>query len=386
MSTNELLTEKQTIVQDALHRKEPKYVPNVINATTGPLAYKGLKAIDLMENTDALAEGMTALFDEMHVDASSILGITVSPKIMQAFDTIENKFGPDGNTIEHVQLAPMKDDEYPELIENPNKLVVEKLLPRKYPTLFTDRENAKKSLKLYAEDRVLTFMHAASAIKQRLLDKYGVDSILNMNERFETPIDIIFDYFRGFRGTLTDLRRRPKEVKEAADILWEIRCLPAMAKSIENPDKFGFECCHIPAYMSVKQFDELFWPHQKQQIMRLVNAGSKAYIVMEGRWEKIWHHFLELPKDSCVLHVDDYDFIKANEVLGEHQILVGGLKSADVRLKSFDQIKDDVKRVIDTCAPGGGFLFTTDKTWISPGDVNETLIEAFNFAHEYSRK
>ncbi len=107
---------------------------------------------------------------------------------------------------------------------------------------------------------------------------------------------------------------------------------------------------------------------------------------MEGHWDKIWDCFLEVPKDSLVLNVDDDDFLKANEVLGEHQILCGGLKLADTRLKTFEQMKDDVKRVIDACAPGGGFLYCADKGFLTPGDVNPVLIECYNFAHEYSGK
>jgi len=49
-------------------------------------------------------------------------------------------------------------------------------------------------------------------------------------------------------------------------------------------------------------------------------------------------------------------------------------------------MKDDIKRVIDTCAPGGGFIFSADKGFLTPGDVNPTLIECYNFAHEYSKK
>ena len=47
-------------------------------------------------------------------------------------------------------------------------------------------------------------------------------------------------------------------------------------------------------------------------------------------------------------------------------------------------VSDDVKKIIDACQPGDGFLFCTDKAWIAPGDVNQNLIDAYNFAHEYS--
>lgn len=44
---------------------------------------------------------------------------------------------------------------------------------------------------------------------------------------------------------------------------------------------------------------------------------------------------------------------------------------------------DFAKRVIDHCAPGGGFLFTTDKAWNSPDDITQNLVDVYNFAHEY---
>ena len=79
-----------------------------------------------------------------------------------------------------------------------------------------------------------------------------------------------------------------------------------------------------------------------------------------------------------------YDIIKAKEVLGDYQIIEGGLKMASLRTDSPEKIKDDVKKIIDACQPGDGFLFCTDKAWIAPGDVNQNLIDAYNFAHEYS--
>ena len=87
--------------------------------------------------------------------------------------------------------------------------------------------------------------------------------------------------------------------------------------------------------------------------------------MLEGSWEKVWHHFLEVPKDSCILYIDDDDICKAKKELGDHQIIEGGLKVAAVRTQSIDKIKDDIKHVIDVCAPGDGFLFCTDKAWIA---------------------
>jgi len=84
--------------------------------------------------------------------------------------------------------------------------------------------------------------------------------------------------------------------------------------------------------------------------------------------------------------VDDDDIFDAYKELGHHQIIMGGAKISDLRTGKIEELKDGVKKVIDTCAPGGAFVFATDKAWIAPGDVNQYLVDVFNFVHEYSKK
>ena len=43
-------------------------------------------------------------------------------------------------------------------------------------------------------------------------------------------------------------------------------------------------------------------------------------------------------------------------------------------------------KVYDECAPGGGFIFTTDKSLLSTDDCNPENLKAVNaFAHAYGR-
>lgn len=387
METNELLQQKRAAVECALNRKEGAFVPNIVTSTTATVAWAGKKTTEIIDNPAEYIEALTAVFEHMWVDLNMCCGAMIGNKMEQAFPTLENKYGPDGNTLEHVQLSPMKKDEYSQLIEDPARYIANVLLPRKYPDFYADRESAKKSLKLFVEDKNYAMLGLFGMATQVIVEKYGIVSdLVNVQDMITVPLDMLFDYFRGFRGTLTDLRRQPENVKAAIEALWNYRVAGKMAVPFSAPNTLAMQVPHIPAYLSPKQFEELYWPHQKKQIERIAAGGGKAYIVLEGRWEKIWHHFLELPKDSCVLTIDDDDFLKAYAELGHHHILCGGLKAADTRLKTFNQIKDDVKRVLDTCAPGGGFLFATDKYWIAPGDVNQTLIDAYNFAHEYTSK
>ena len=143
---------------------------------------------------------------------------------------------------------------------------------------------------------------------------------------------------------------------------------------------------HIPTYLSLKQFDELFWPYMQEMYNNISKARNKVFLSLEGRWMPLIEYFNDLPKDSCVIIVDDDDIFEVNKKIGANQILGGGIKIQNIRLNSLQNNIDYAKKVIDECAPGGGFLFASDKWWSCKGDVNDTLLKVFNFAHEYTSK
>lgn len=384
METNQLYQLKNENFQKAINRQEGAYVPNTMMNNGAGFFWSGKSVFEVAGNHAAYADALTSFLDEMWVDVSFLSGLTTTPRRDQAFPTAENRLAENG-TLTHLQQPTMKADEYDQLAADPKGFIANVLLPRKYPYLYENRETAKAALKVYAEEQVDNFIMQMGATKKVLQDKYGVISCLG-GGNLNTPLDHIFDYFRGFRGTLTDLRRHGDQVKTAMEAIWEYQNGALMAKPFNAAKGFCFQPCHIPAYLSPKQYRELYWPYEKKLIEWVAAGGGKIYLIMEGRWESIMDCFLEVPKDSLILHVDDDDFLKVHEKLGHHQILCGGIKLADTRLKKFDDIKDDVKRLIDTCAPGGGFLLNTDKNFLTPGDINPTVMECYNFAHEYSSK
>lgn len=385
MSENALLNMKKNNLMKALNREGADYVPTMLAASCAMVSWAGKKVTDIIEDPETYVKAMTDVFQVMWADGNTFTGTLFTPRIASVLEPLQNKFGPDGVTPEHVQMPMMERDEYDAFIQDPNRFVSEVLLPRKYPRFYEDRAYAKEALKVVAEDKFYSLGVLMGKQSQVLQEKYGITDIANFGEVFSNPVDTLFDYCRGFKGTLTDLRRQPDKVKAACDKLWEVFNLPKLDHPVA---KFPYAChmTHIAPYLSPKQFAEIYWPYEKMWIERAAAAGAKVWIMMEGSWKNVWHHFLEVPKDSCILHVDDDDICQAKKELGDHQIIEGGLKVAAVRTESIEKIKDDIKRVIDVCAPGDGFLFCTDKAWISPGDVNQNLIDAYNFVHEYSMK
>lgn len=383
MPEKNLLEQKKSNLMKALNRQGADYIPTMLASSCAEVAWTGQKVTDVIGDANAYVKAMTDVFEVMWGDANTFSGTLFTPAISDIIEPVQNKFGPDGVTPEHVQMPQMERGEYDQLIEDPFGFVANVLLPRKYPKLFEDREYAKKTIKAIAADKAYAMGVLFGMTDKVLAEKYGITGICNFADVFSNPVDTLFDYLRGFKGTLTDLRRQPDKVKAACDRLWETYNLPKLQGT---PAPFPYAChmTHIAPYLSPKQFYEIYWPYEKFWIERAAAAGTKVWIMLEGRWENVWECFKEVPKDSCILHIDDDDIIKVKEVLGDYQIIEGGLKMASVRTDSPEKIKDDVKKIIDACQPGDGFLFCTDKAWIAPGDVNQNLIDAYNFAHEYS--
>lgn len=385
MEMTQMYQQKYENFQKALNRQEPNYVPTIINNSGGGFFWSDKTLHDVAGDHMAYAKALTAFMDEMWVDVNALSGLTTTPRVTDAFPTAENRITPSG-VLTHIQDPYMKPEEYDQLIADPKAYIANVLLPRKFPYIFEDRDVAKSLLRVYAEEQVDNLVIQTGFTNKYIAETYGVSSCVNLSCTLNTPLDHLFDFFRGFQGTLTDLRRYSDKIQAAIDAIWNYRSAEMISKPYDASKGFPFQPAHIPAYLSPKQFKELYWPYEKKLIEWVAASGSKIFLILEGHWENLLDCFYDVPKDSLVLSVDDDDLLKVYEKLGDYQILVGGVKIADTRLKKFDDIEGDIKKIIDTCAPGGGFLFGSDKAFLTPGDVNSTLIQCYNLAHEYSSK
>ena len=382
MEGNELYQQKHTNLMKAMDRAGADYVPNIVGSSCSEVAWTGQKVVDIIFDKEKYAKAMTDVFGQMWVDGNSFSGTLFTQNIENNLQPVQNKFGPDGITPEHVQLPYMEKDEYDELAKDPNRFVSEILLPRKYPRFYEDKEYAKKMLKIVTEDKAYCF-GVLTPLVSSYMAKYGITDIADFSVNFSNPMDTIFDNLRGFKGTLLDVRRQPEKVKKACDALWEAFNEPRF----RPVNKFPYAChmTHIAPYLSPKVFRELYWPYEKKWIERQAAGGSRVWIMMEGSWANVWDVFKEVPMDSCILHVDDDDIVRAKKEIGDYQIIEGGMKMVKILAATPEGIREETKRIIDECAPGEGFLFSTDKAWIGPKDVNQNLIDCYNFAHEYSK-
>lgn len=385
MLTEEIKQAKFKTLIDTCTRQKTNYVPNVLSAGGAILNYSGMTYPEIEHEPEKIEKALDNFFDKTWVDGSMIV-LGAYPHSYKALsERCETFLAPDNVSLTHLQKDKMNEDEYPELIDNFDSFMSKTLLPRKYPELFSEgKEKAQIALKTVVEEQIYNLVTGPFAkIDSITKTKYGVTGMFTGMMYVLHPLDILFDDFRGFKGTITDLRRRPKQVKEACDMLYEKKC--NHFTNISEPFPYAVAMPHIPAYLNAKQFCEYYFPYMQDMYTNIAKAQSKVVLSLQGRWMHILDCYLEFPKDSCVIMVDDDDVIEVKHTVGVNQIIGGGIKLQNIRLSSFDENKDYAKKIIDSCAPGGGFIFTSDKSCTCTGDINQNLIDIFNFAHEYTQ-
>jgi uroporphyrinogen-III decarboxylase len=91
-----------------------------------------------------------------------------------------------------------------------------------------------------------------------------------------------------------------------------------------------------------------------------------------------------LPKGFAIGLVEGDNIFDAKKKIGDNVTLAGGMPLELMKLSTKEKCIDAAKRIIDECAPGGGYIFATSRALLSKGDVNVENLKAVNeFVHEY---
>ena len=92
----------------------------------------------------------------------------------------------------------------------------------------------------------------------------------------QAPFDTLGDYFRGTKGLMLDMYRRPKEVIRACEKLLPIMVDMALGASRVSGNPRIFIPIHkgLDGFMSMEQFHTFFWPTLKDLMVALIMRAS----------------------------------------------------------------------------------------------------------------
>ena len=110
--------------------------------------------------------------------------------------------------------------------------------------------------------------------------------------------------------------------------------------------------------MSSKQFETFYWPYLRQVCLALIEEGLVPLLFAEGRYNERLKQITDLPRTGVIWYFDQTDMAEAKKILGNTACLAGNVPTSVVMKGTPDQVRDYCRRLIEICAPGGGYILT----------------------------
>ena len=176
----------------------------------------------------------------------------------------------------------------------------------------------------------------------------------------KAPFDTIGDTLRGTRGIIMDMYRQPDKLLRALEALTPIMIGMGVGSAQQTGNPQIFIPLHKGAdgFLSDEQFKKFYWPTLKAVMLGLIDGGCIPFPALEGHWGSRLEIIQDIPKGKTMWMVDQTDMAKAKETLGKNACLIGNVSSSMLKLGTPQDVRDYVKKLIDTAGKGGGFIMS----------------------------
>lgn len=177
------------------------------------------------------------------------------------------------------------------------------------------------------------------------------------------PIDYLLDYLRDFKGVTLDLRRRPQEVLAAMETIQRYMMENVFSNFKSDPDCKGpFWPTHLACFLKPKDFEKYYFPYFRETLQYCIDHNICCGIALEGDWTPYFDIMQDLPDNNCLIASMEFgDYKNFKEKMGKKFTLCGGIPIGLLRSGTISECADYTKKLLDTCAPGGGFIVSIDK-------------------------
>src|SRR3990172_113777 len=118
----------------------------------------------------------------------------------------------------------------------------------------------------------------------------------------DPAFDVMGNRFRGWRGIVTDMYRRPEKLIAALEKINQeqiARAVPADPKK-KGPQLGGGGAIHRGSdrFLSRQQWETFYWPTWKKSLQASIDLGYTPLIFAEGFCDSRLEYFLDFPKGS----------------------------------------------------------------------------------------
>jgi len=403
-------------IADAILLKKPDRVPIVPMWEYFYAKYAGVSCYDVLYNAEIARSATKKTIVELEPDAyQGPIFFNLGP-LYDALDLKELRWPGHGIVLDKghqfVEAEYIKADEYEALINDPSDFILRTYLPRvcgslsalkglspfrdmfAYYTMYTplaplgteEGVEACRAL-LKAAEASLNYVKFVSSFTKEM-GELGFPTIFGGITL--APFDAIADTLRGTQGTMLDMYRQPEVLKEACEkFVWillnmtisaakmsgcPIIFIPLHKGTASTPDGKG-------GFMSLKQFEEFYWPTLRKLMMGLIDNGLVPNLLIEGDYTSRLDIIKDVPSGTCIYHFEQVDIHKAKKALGNHVCIRGSIPIQLMCTGTPQEVKDSCKELIDVLGEGGGFIM--DASMASEDIKSENMRAMIEFTKEY---
>jgi hypothetical protein len=291
----------------------------------------------------------------------------------------------DANSYQYVEGVYMQADEYDLFMKDPFDFQLRKLLPRTmevfepfagYPSFSSYQGLPERLMMLCLDPRFQKLFKAINEASQHLSvwTKANAETTQAVKAKgfpvfrgglAVTPFDVFADSLRGTHGIVMDMYRQPDKIHEGMEFV-----LPGLLSgAVAMADAADCPVIMMPlhkgddTFMSDKQFEVFYWPTFKRLLLGMIDEGLVPMPVAEGAYNRRLDYISDMPKSACIWMFDQTDMANAKKTVGKVACIAGNVPVSIAYTGTEKEMKDYCRKLIETCAPGGGYILTGGTTF-----------------------
>jgi uroporphyrinogen-III decarboxylase len=407
----ELYRQREKRVNDAIALRVPDRVPIEVLFGFFPAKYSGMTVEEVMYDPEKLGEAQLKTILEFKPDMDqNPYGIRFLGPILEALDFKQLKWPGHGmeanHTYQFVEGEYMMADEYDHFLLDPSDFMMRRYWPRICGSL-------KGFEKLAPIHGIITYYmgipfglgpFSLPEVTEALdkIKKAGQESmrIATYSRAFtekakeagfpmqfgaftQAPFDTLGDFFRGTKGIMLDMYRRPDKLIQACEKL-----LPFMFEIALNATKVsGNPRVFIPihkgldGFMSLEQFKRFYWPTLRELMVALIKEGCNPCPLWEGDCTSRLPIIKDIPAGKACYAFEATDMVKAKEILRDTVCIRGNVPLSILVTGTTESVRGYSKKLIDTVGKGGGYIM--DSSTGLDDAKPENVKAMFEFTREY---
>jgi hypothetical protein len=377
-----LYRERTKRISDVVELRLPDRVPIAVGFNFFPAKFTGMTARDLMYDPEKARDAYWKVIRTFQPDTVQGPYDRLLGPMLDILDSRQTRWPgrnlPDHVPFQYLELEYMKSDEYDHLLSDPSDFILRRLWPRIFGSLKgLEKLPAINSIYSYSVGMLTAFGSPGVAEALEALRNLSEEStqIVSLMRAFvaeakaegypmeagastQAPFDLLADFFRGTKGLVLDMYRKPATVIKACEkfIPFLIDKAVTGARASGNPRVFIPLHKGTDSSMSREQYLRFYWPTLRELMMALISEGLNPCPFFEGEYASRLDIIRDIPAGRACYKFETMDMVKAREVLGDGIAIRGGVPVSLLVAGTPADVREHCRRLIETAARGGGFI------------------------------